>query len=132
MVLSASGRPRGALPALLALLAFAGLFQSTILTLVDPALLGWQPDHGHVFTGGVAQPHSHPWDHEHTDPPGHGEGVVFTFGELGAAGSVAAAVVLPAGLVLLHALAAPSLVARARTAPGEAAPPAVLLPPPRG
>jgi hypothetical protein len=41
----------------LALLALA----SPSLTAVHPDLAGWLPSHGHVYAGGVAVPHEHPW-----------------------------------------------------------------------
>ena len=118
--------------ALLAALAAAALMQSTLLVLVDPGLLGWQPGHGHVFLDGNARPHRHPGDAGTPGAPVEAApGTVFTATDRGVAGAVASALVLPAALAIAGLAASAWGVAAALSAPPRAVALPAPTPPPR-
>ena len=120
------------LAVMFALVATAALMQSTLLVMIDPGLLGWQPDHGHVFLDGRVRPHSHAWAPGSAERGPAASGIVFTPGDDGSAGSVAGALTVPpAPIVVPDALIPSVLEARVFAAPLDV-PAEVPAPPPRG
>lgn len=138
MPIDAIRRPLGPpLTVLLSLLALAALLQSTLFAIAGPSLLGWNPDHGHIFAGGEAHPHTHPWDHPGAraasdQPDGTNSGVIFTAGDDGAVGSVTTALTLP-GSTVAPATTTPPVAPPVdeHRAPADV-PAHVPSPPPRG
>ncbi|MBM3140414.1 MAG: hypothetical protein FJZ92_09465 [Chloroflexi bacterium] len=146
---SARLSPRsGWAPRLLAAAAALALLQGSLFVAIDPQLVGWLPDHGHVYRVGDGHAHDHGWDAParaaapaaHDDPavaPGGGASSadpvpVFTPPERGLAGT---SVTVPVDVV---SLAMPVLPGPARAAPpappaeiAAGVKPAVPTPPPR-
>lgn len=125
------------LAGLLSLLALAALMASTLFALADPSLLGWRPDHGHLFAGGQLPPHHHPWDQTpvadgaaSSDAPGNT--VVFTPGDSGAAGSITSALTSPDASIVLSATTPDAPLEAGDLPAPTGVPPRVPSPPPRG
>ena len=118
---------------LFSVLAVAALMQSTLLAMIDPTLLGWRPDHGHIYANGRAVAHRHPWDAQSgTTSRSENTGIVFTPGDDGTAGSVTGALTVPAATIVLIAQALSAVVAEAAPSAPSGPVEDVPAPPPRG
>jgi len=123
---------------LLGTLAVVALLQPAMVPF-SPDMAGRMPNHGHIYAGGVAVPHSHPGEdpaahepHDAASAASAGDeaapdaapdaAVVFTFEDLG----LFASVIAPA---VAGALATPEAVAAPRLA--EPAPPMAVVVSPR-
>lgn len=73
------------------------------LSAFEPGLAGWSPSHGHVYSGGAALEHAHPWDLSSDGEPA--AGVTFTWDDV----STVFAIAIP--VVVILSLAAALLVA---------------------
>lgn len=119
-------------------LVVVALFHGTIGAIVDPGVLGWRPDHGHLGHAARA-PHAHPWDdgHVHEQAPAGAETsasspleVVFTAAADGMPS--VAGVALPVSVLMLALLGAVFALARPPASRPPAYAPAIAVPPPRG
>ena len=115
-----------------ALLAAAALLQSTVLAMFDPGLLGWQPGHGHLFPGGRAHAHDHPFGPPSTVGIEGGSVVIFTPANEALAGSVAGSLAVPAVSTIVPAVQGLAILAAADAVAPLDAPTDVPAPPPRG
>lgn len=128
-------------------LALFALLQTAVGVIAFPEIAGWQPDHGHIYSGQFAPDHSHPYDHQNehgaatslfgTEAPptdsSESQAIVFTPSQDGSAGPGSVTLLAILGPRLLPAAGGgtESLAARGeRAAPPDAHVP-VTTPPPR-